>query len=493
MGTVVEVDILVVGAGPAGGSLASFLGQNGLKALMISSAPGTADTPRAHVVNPSTVAGLAQFKPVPVRRTAANGDGAAVYQVKSRYIFGCDGGRSTVTRSLEFKFKSAPSGGVACNILLEAYVSDHRMQDRFANLHWIMQPRNRKFGTGPVIRMVKPWYQWMVVCFTPDAVQDPFQGLTPDSPELIQYVKDLFGDPNIDIKILRLDPWTIRESVAEKFSDSYDVFMAPTCVWEAFNLAWKIAYVEKGIAGKRLLDSYNEERWQVGAQLVRESNEGMRRHAAIWASLGMFAESPEAGVQALQELAEVTEVGVARRAQLHASVEGIRLETESLGITRNQVYVSNAIYLDDEGPAPKFDGDPIMDILITSRPGNRLPHAWLGGMVPGKRLSTIDLAGHGAFTLFTGHGGQPWKQVAAHATKVLGVPINCYAIGWGLDYHDMYRDWVKKREIGEDGMLLVRPDRYVAWRSTKLIPDAEEKLLHVLKRILSRDENPKSI
>ncbi len=149
----------------------------------------------------------------------------SVYQVKSRYIFGCDGGRSTVTRSLEFKFKSAPSGGVACNILLGAYVSDHRMLDRFANLHWIMQPRNRKFGTGPVIRMVKPWYQWMIVCFTPDAVQDPFQGLTPDSPELIQYVKDLFGDPNIDIKILRLDPWTIRESVAEKFSDSYDVFM----------------------------------------------------------------------------------------------------------------------------------------------------------------------------------------------------------------------------------------------------------------------------
>jgi hypothetical protein len=66
-------------------------------------------------------------------------------------------------------------------------------------------------------------------------------------------------------------------------------------------------------------------------------------------------------------------------------------------------------------------------------------------MIPGKRFSTIDLAGHAAFTLLTGHGGEAWKQAAVNATKVLGVPINSYSIGWGLDYHDVYRDWVKKR------------------------------------------------
>ncbi len=91
------------------------------------------------------------------------------------------------------------------------------------------------------------------------------------------------------------------------------------------------------------------------------------------------------------------------------------------------------MYLDGEGPAPQFEGDPIIDIFIASRPGNLLPHAWLSGMVPGKRLSTIDLAGHGAFTVLTGHGGDDWKQAAANVTKGLGVPINCYFIGWGLD------------------------------------------------------------
>jgi 2-polyprenyl-6-methoxyphenol hydroxylase-like FAD-dependent oxidoreductase len=149
----------------------------------------------------------------------------SVYQVKSRYIFGCDGGRSTVARSLNFKFQSEPSGGVACNILLEADVGEH-MQDRLANLHSIMQPNsNHKFGLVPILRMVKPWFQWMIVCFTPDAVQDPFKDLTPDSPELIQYAKDLFGDQSLDIKILRIDPWIVRQSVAEKFSDGCDAFM----------------------------------------------------------------------------------------------------------------------------------------------------------------------------------------------------------------------------------------------------------------------------
>lgn len=71
---IVETDFLIVGAGPAGASLACFLGQNGedvvsmfsfstllltlvlgLNGITISSAPGTADTPRAHVVNPFAV------------------------------------------------------------------------------------------------------------------------------------------------------------------------------------------------------------------------------------------------------------------------------------------------------------------------------------------------------------------------------------------------------------------------------------------------------
>lgn len=47
----VEVDVLIVGAGPAGASTAVFLGKQGISTLMISRNRGTADTPRAHIVN----------------------------------------------------------------------------------------------------------------------------------------------------------------------------------------------------------------------------------------------------------------------------------------------------------------------------------------------------------------------------------------------------------------------------------------------------------
>lgn len=53
------------------------------------------------------------------------------------------------------------------------------------------------------------------------------------------------------------------------------------------------------------------------------------------------------------------------------------------------------------------------------------------GALPGKLLSTIDLAGYGLFTLLTGHGGNAWKLAAERASKVLSVPINYYSIGWG--------------------------------------------------------------
>lgn len=51
----ITVDVLIIGAGPAGASTAVFLGQQGISTLMISRNRGTADTPRAHIVNQRTM------------------------------------------------------------------------------------------------------------------------------------------------------------------------------------------------------------------------------------------------------------------------------------------------------------------------------------------------------------------------------------------------------------------------------------------------------
>lgn len=426
------------------------------------------------------------------------------YQIRSRYVFGADGGSSQVARSEGFEFDNAPSGGIGANFVFSADLTKV-MQDREGLIHFITNPgAKRDFGLVPALRMVRPWKRWLLMSISPGLHGNPWRDVTPDSPELHAYIKEAIGDPSIDVTVHAVQPWVIHETVAKAFSKSSNVFLlgdaahkhppafglgSNTCIQEAYNLAWKVAYVEKGWAGRPLLDTYSIERQPVGAQLVRLSNEDMDRHGAIWGALGMLAPPGEEGVSKVQELSAVTESGSERRAALHTAMERKRWEGESLGLAMNQLYNSSAIYLEDEGPRPAFEGDVITDPIISTYPGTRLPHAWLTKVsdTQPEPISTKDLAGHGCFTLFTGPGGEPWRKAASAISNATGIPIRTYAIGRGLDYHDKWRDWVKQREVEEDGCVLVRPDCYVAWRSQTMVATCQEKLLHVLNHVLSRE------
>lgn len=59
----IETDFLIVGAGPAGASLACFLARLNLKGILISSASGPALTPRAHLVNSAALECLRDLDP----------------------------------------------------------------------------------------------------------------------------------------------------------------------------------------------------------------------------------------------------------------------------------------------------------------------------------------------------------------------------------------------------------------------------------------------
>ncbi|GKZ28726.1 hypothetical protein AbraIFM66950_011793 [Aspergillus brasiliensis] len=594
----VQTQFLVVGAGPAGLGLASFLGQHGLEGLVISKASGTADTPRAHSFNPfafeclrdlgiehealqqsvrgrsfqsmrwsrsmigeeyGKVLGWAEhpscignafgitpceyaelsqseLEPLLVRYASHHNfdvrfstelvgvqelgrDGAqtgyictiqdnithTTFQVRTQYLFGADGARSQVARQLDFKYISKPSGGKACNILIRADLTRHMHEDRHAALHWILKPdRTSFFGLVAHLRMVRPWNRWVLVGFGPNG-SDPFEGLTPQSPELIQCIRELIGDESVDIEILQMDHWTVRESIAEAYSiDDANVFLlgdaahrhppafglgSNTCVQDAYNLAWKVAYVSKGLAGRQLLHSYSKERQPVGAMLVREANNGLHAQKDVWQSVGMFAATPEEGAKQLAKLSEASDEGAVYREKIQSAMKRIEIELHSWGAAYNQWYESTAVYLaDEEHGRPKLEGNPILQVQVTTYPGSRLPHAWLDIPTRGKKVSTHDLAGKGAFCLFTGIGGDGWKEAARHITKSTGIPINAYGIGFGLDYSDVHRDWYDNRGIEESGCVLVRPDRFVAWRSQRVVPDCHGKLMHVLNSILCREQ-----
>lgn len=456
------------------------------------------------------------------------------YTIRTTFLLGADGGRSTVARIFAFPFCSHPPHGVACNVLVDMDLTYLMLPARAAQLHWIVRPdRNRDHNqsspllggssVAPCLRLVRPWTQWLFITVLPGAATkattttttdsserqshravNPFPNLAPSDPDLIAFIRECVGDASVPVTVRRLDPWVVRETVAERLDDGNvgNVFLlgdaahrhppayglgGNTCVQDAYNLAWKLAFVRKGLAGKGLLDTYSVERQPVGRQLVAEANEGMRQHWRVWEALGVTAETAEEGARQIRELGEAGEAGVKRREALHEALTGARREGESLGLAMNQWYASTAVYLGDEpAPRPRLEGDPLVKIQVSTYPGTRLPHAWLDVPTRRKEVSTHDLAGHASFCLFTGHGGEAWKRATEAIREKTGIPIRAYGIGFGLDFYDVYGEWRERREVAEDGCVLVRPDRFTAWRAMQMVPECEEKLGQVLDKILSR-------
>jgi 2,4-dichlorophenol 6-monooxygenase len=101
-----------------------------------------------------------------------------------------------------------------------------------------------------------------------------------------------------------------------------------------------------------------------------------------------------------------------------------------------------------------------------------------------RAISTLDVAGKRRFTLLTGPGGQPRREAARHGSEQLGVEIAVVSIGPFLDYEDLYGRWRALSVVEEEGCVLVRPDLYVGWRSSKIPADTVSALGRAMKSIL---------
>lgn len=245
-----------------------------------------------------------------------------------------------------------------------------------------------------------------------------------------------------------------------------------------------------GHASSPLLETYTAERQPVGRSVVTRANQSFRHHGPLWEALGVALPTIEQRTQALKELTLPTPGGRARREALQAAIEETAHEYHALGQEMGQHYQSSAVYTGDEkmpfADAVALGKDSDLDLIRSTYPGSRLPHVWLNTKVPGPRISTIDLAGKSAFTIFTGIGGEAWKSAAAHVGKALGLNIRVYSIGFRQDYEDSYMDWARIRGVNETGCVLVRPDVFVAWRSTEALTTdtcavkLRQVMLHVL-------------
>jgi len=72
------------------------------------------------------------------------------------------------------------------------------------------------------------------------------------------------------------------------------------------------------------------------------------------------------------------------------------------------------------------------------------------------------------------------------------VPVDVHSVGLRQDWEDFYYAWEKVRGVEESGAVLVRPDRFVAWRAQEVLHSMEEcstKLLDVMKSILGKKDD----
>lgn len=138
------------------------------------------------------------------------------YQVRTKYLFGADGGRSSVAKMLDLPFTVIPGGAVAYNVLLRADMA-HLTKHRQGNLHVVLRI-DKDYPDIVVVRQIKPDTEWLFVFFP----KGPNAQIPKRSTEEWKVIcEDLVGDDRVkadDIDILDVSPWLVNEASADVIS-----------------------------------------------------------------------------------------------------------------------------------------------------------------------------------------------------------------------------------------------------------------------------------
>ncbi|MEQ3708194.1 MAG: FAD-dependent monooxygenase [Tateyamaria sp.] len=415
------------------------------------------------------------------------------FTVRSKYLVGADGGNSLVAEHIGVPIEGKMGVAGSINLLFKADLTAH-VAHRPSVLYWVMQPGSNVGGIGMgVVRMIRPWNEWMAIWGYDIDGERP--ELSDDEAKKI--IRDLVGDPELEIEMQSISYWTVNDAYATEMSKGRVFIMGDaahrhppsnglgsnTSIQDAFNLAWKLAMVLKGQAGEGLLDSYNAERAPVAKQIVTRANKSIGEFGPIFEALGLIRHTDPDVMQAnMEKRCESTDEAEAQREALRQAIAFKKYEFDAHGVEMNQRYRSDAVVADGQAE-PGFEADPELHYQPTTWPGARLPHVWLYDG-HGAKHSTLDLT-KGGFALLTGLSGQAWADAAVKVAEQLGTKLSAYVIGPRQTLVDHTGDWARAREIGDGGCVLVRPDHHVAWRSDGASDTAQADLLRVLSAVLS--------
>ena len=255
---------------------------------------------------------------------------------------------------------------------------------------------------------------------------------------------------DVPLAIENVMKWEATADTAERFVDGR-IFLAGdaahsmpptggfggnTGVEDARNLAWKLAFVLRGLAPPALLKTYEAERRPIGAFTVEQA---YSRYVTRWA--------PYLGTQDIAPIANDLDIDLGYR------------------------YRSPAVIADGADDSRLLEPTKEM----RGRPGTRAPHTWIER--DGQSISTLDLFDPG-FTLLAGPDGAAWCTSAAAAAAQAGVPLDTHVIE-AEHFPEAYG-------ISALGGVIVRPDGVVGWRATGDGDTSAATIVRALDAILCR-------
>jgi hypothetical protein len=346
--------------------------------------------------------------------------------IRARYMVAADGSHSRIRERLGIRMHGRGVLSHSVTIYFRAPVGP-LLGDRNLSVILVRNPVLRGF-----FRIERPFESGFLVVNTIGDPENPVtnisDGFTPE--RAIDYIRAAFGSADVPVAIENVMHWKATADVADRIRDGrillagdaahvmlpYGGFGGNCGMHDAHNLAWKLAWVLKGLAGEGLLDTYEPERLPVGHFTTEQA---YTRYVT--------------------------------REATYLGTDGMQPLENDLNVELGYRYHSSAIL-----PDPNDDGRGHENPReAKGKPGSRAPHLWIGDGV-----STLDLFGRG-FVLLTQDGS--WRAPQ-------GVEL-C---------HITHPEFPETYGIAPDGAVLVRPDGFVAWRAKRsedCAPDAVEQAL----------------
>jgi 2,4-dichlorophenol 6-monooxygenase len=284
-----------------------------------------------------------------------------------------------------------------------------------------------------------------------------------------------------EIEIETVSTWVMSAQVAERFSDARILLAGDaahrfpptgglglnTGVQDVHGLAWRLGAVEDGWAKEALLDSYELERLPVARNNADQSLRNALKMLELPRALDVVAEPTTARMAA-------TLADAAGRRRVEAAIAEQAEHFDMLGLQLGFAYAEGTLVPD--GSPPPALANPVRDYEASSRPGARLPHAWIE--CGGARVSSLDCIRARGLTLLSQGAHDLWAKAIE---GVAGAPV--FHVRAGEDFLDPDGHWAAVCGLAPGGALLVRPDQHVAWRARSLPADPGAGLREALSAL----------